>query len=293
MQYGPSFFDQYLHMFSQLRIYIFCMATALIFFSGSLTAKSKDEGQSVVNYSYAVVFGTGAYKVNDQKAFVFRVPLSYKLREPSRERPGIKLLLPALTGFYDYDYDKIAQAGSPGDAATLSFVPGLEFEYVMNERWRLKPYGQVGFGRDLKNNENALIYLGGVNSHYRLPNPGKWQFALGNMLAYMGFDPDNGSAQSIGILGAGIDMIYPWGLHMFGKETNFANYLACYWYLDNPSFEQGDDRSKSVRGEFEWGLALDFKKPHKFMGIEFDRIGLGFRYGDNIKGIRLVTKFPF
>ena len=29
------------------------------------------------------------------------------------------------------------------------------------------------------------------------------------------------------------------------------------------------------------------------MGIEIDRIGLGFRYGDNIKGIRLVKNFPF
>ena len=50
---------------------------------------------------------------------------------------------------------------------------------------------------------------------------------------------------------------------------------------------------KSISDEFEWGLALDFKKPRSIMGIEFDRIGLGFRYGDNIKGIRLVTKFPF
>lgn len=293
MYYEPGSPDKYLHMSSQLRICIFCMATALIFLSGSLTVKSQDKDQSVVNYSYAVVFGTGAYEVKDQKAFVVRVPLSYKLREPSRERPGIKLLLPVLTGFYDYDYDKITQTGSPGDAATLSFVPGLEFEYVMNERWLLKPYGQAGFGRDLKNNENALIYAGGVNSNYKIPNPGKWQFALGNMLAYTGFDPDDGSAQSIGILGAGIDMIYPWGLDMFGKETNFANYLVYYLYLDNPSFEQGSDRSKSVSGEFEWGLALDFKKPRNFMGIEFDRIGLGFRYGDNIKGIRLVTEFPF
>lgn len=269
------------------------MATALNFFSGPLTAKSSDKDQSVVNYSYATVFGTGVYKVKDQKAFVFRVPLFYTVREPSRERPGIRLLLPAFTGFYDYDYNNISKVNSPGDAATLSFVPGLEFEYVMNEHWRLNPYGQVGFGRDLRNNENALIYVGGVNSHYRIPNQGKLDFALGNMLAWTGFDPDDGSAQSMGILGVGIDMIYPWGLHLFGKETSLANYLAYYWYLDNPSFEQGGDRSKSVRGEIEWGMALDFRKPRNFMGIEFDRIGIGFRYGDNIKGIRLVTEFPF
>lgn len=269
------------------------MAAALILVSGVLKANSPDEDQSVVNYSYAVIFGTGAYKVKDQKAYVIRVPLSYGIREPSREHPGIKLLLPALIGFYDYDFDSAFKGDTPGDAAALSFVPGLAFEYVVNERWRLKPYGQLGFGRDLENDENALIYVAGVNSYYSFPRQGKWQFALGNTVTYTGFDPDDGGTQSLGILGAGIDMIFPWKLNILGKETNFANSLIYYLYLDNPSFEQGDDRSKSVSREFEWSLAVDFKKPRKLLGIELDRIGLGFRYGDNIRGIRLVTKFPF
>lgn len=278
-------------MSSRLHIYISCMATVLLFCFLPITAKSQDNDNSVVNYSYAVLFGTGVYEVNDQQAFIFRVPFSHTVREPSYAHPGIKLVLPALAGIYDYD--KISQGDVPDDAATLSFVPGLELEYVMSERWRLKPYGQAGFGRDLKNNENALIYVGGLNSHYKIPTSGKWRFALGNMLAYAGFDPDDGSSQSLGVLGVGIDMIYPWGLHLFGKNTNIANHLIYYSYLDNPGFDQGDDRSRSVRREIEWGLALDFNKPRKIIGIEFDRIGLGFRYGNNIKGIRLVTEFPF
>ena len=274
-----------------MRIHTFCIALALA--SGELAAQALDEDNNIVNYSYAVVFGTGVYQVKDQTAFIFRVPFTYSLREPSPERPGMKLLLPALVGYYDYDYDKIFQGDTPGDAATLSFVPGLEFEYVMNERWRLKPYGQFGFGRDLKNNENARIAVGGVSSHYRIPHEGKWRYALGNTAIYTSYNPDNGGTQSMGILGVGIDLIYPWGLTVFGKESNLANYLIYYLYLDKPGFEQGDGRSESVSGEFEWGLALGFEKPSKFLGFEFERIGLGLRYSDDTKGIRLVTSFPF
>lgn len=276
-----------------LRTCIFCIATALIVVLRTSNAQASDNEPSIVNYSYAVVFGTGAYQVKDQKAYVLRIPLSYSLRQASAERPGAKLLLPAITGFYDYDYDNVLKSGAPGDAATLGFVPGLEFEYAMNERWRLKPFGQIGVGRDLKNNENALIYVAGINSHYQLPDLGKWRFALGNTVTYTGFDPDDGDAQSMGIVGAGVDIIYRWGLQLLKKPTNLANSLIYYWYLDNPGFKQGDDRSKSVNGEFEWSLALDFTKPYDVMGIEIDRIGVGFRYGNNIKGIRLVTKFPF
>jgi hypothetical protein len=288
---NPS--NQYRHDMSfQLPFRIF-LAAVLIFVSVDLTADSSDEDRNVVNYAYAVFFGTGTYEIDDQKAFIFRVPLSYGIREPSPDQPGIRLLLPVLLGFYDYDNDGVLQGSTPGDAATLSFVPGVELEYVMNDRWRLKPYGQIGFGRDLENSENALIYMAGVNSHYRFPASGEWQFALGNTVTYAGFDPDNDGTQSLGILGAGIDVISPWKFRMFGKETKLASSLIYYFYTDNPAFEQGDDRSKNVDGEIEWSLALDFAEPRKLMGIEFDRIGLGFRYGGNVRGIRVVTEFPF
>jgi len=266
-----------------------CMAALCA--SGQLTSPALAKDDNAVNYSYATVFGSGIYQVKDQTALILRLPFSYKLRDPSIEHPGMKLLFPAMVGYYDYD--DVFEGNLPADAATLSFVPGLELEYIMNKRWRLKPYGQLGLGRDLKNKENALIYVGGLKSHYSIPHEGKWRFALGNTAVYTGYEAGDGASQATAILGIGIDMVYPWSLSLFGKKTGLANYLIYYWYLDNPSFEQGNDRAERVNGEIEWGLALSFENPPKLLGYEFDRIGLGFRYGDDIKGLRLVTDFPF
>jgi hypothetical protein len=257
------------------------------------SAQSIDEDENIVNFAYAVVFGTGVYKVQDQKAFVLRVPFSYTLREPSTERPGLKILLPALAGYYDYDYDKILEGELPGDAATLSFVPGLELEYVRSENWRLKPYGQIGFGRDFKNDEDALIYAAGLKSHYRIPYEGRFRFAFGSKGIYSGYDPDNGSNQSLGVAAVGLDAIYPWGLSLFGKQTNLANFLIYNWYIDSPGFEQATGDTESIAGEFEWGIALGFEQPSRLLGFRFERLGLAFRYGGDIKAIRLVTEFPF
>jgi len=278
-------------MSSLLRVRFNLVFLALLCLSGRLPAQVLDKDENLVNYSYAVVFGTGVYQVKDQTAFILRAPFSYRLREPSAESPGMNLLLPAMVGYYDYD--DVTSGSLPSDAATLSFVPGLELEYPVNERWRLKPYAQAGLGRDLQNKENALIYVGGIKSRYSIPYEGKWRFALGNTAIYTGYDPDDGSSQSTAILGVGIDMVYPWGLSLLGKQTSLANHLIYYSYLDNPSFEQGDDRAERVTGEIEWGLALGFEHPPKLLGYEFNRIGLGLRYGDDIKGIRLVTDFPF
>jgi hypothetical protein len=266
-----------------------CMATLCALSKLATPALAKDD--SAVNYSYATVFGSGIYQVKDQTALILRLPLSYKLREPSVEHPGIKLLLPVMVGYYDYD--NIFIGILPADAATLSFVPGLELEYIMNKRWRLKPYGQVGLGRDVKNKENAFIYVGGLKSHYSIPHEGKWRFALGNTAIYTGYDAGDGASQSTAILGTGIDMVYPWSVSLFGRKTSLANYLIYYWYLDNQSFKQGNGLEVHVNGEIEWGLALSFEKPPKLLGYEFDRIGLGFRYSENLKGLRIVTDFPF
>ena len=163
----------------QPRIHFFLQWIAiLVLCSGAFPARAQEEKRNLVNYAYAVLFGTGVYKVNDQKAFVLRIPFSYRLGESSATQPGATLLLPVLAGYYDYNFDDALRGSLPGEAATQSFVPGLQLDYHIDDDWRIQPYGQFGIGRDLKNNENAWIYLGGLSSLYMLPGSGTWRFSL-------------------------------------------------------------------------------------------------------------------
>jgi hypothetical protein len=283
----------WLSMHAHPRVPTLYLFIVLFLLSARLAAAVQDSADNVVNYAYAAVFGTGVYDVKGQTAFVLRAPFYYPLRESSPERPGIKLLLPAMLGYYDYDYDSILNAGLPGGTALFGFVPGVEFEYEMNPSWRLRPYVQLGIGRDFRNNENARIHVAGVSSHYQLPSSGGWRFALGNSLVYAGYESAGGEAQSMGVMGIGVDAIYPWAVSLFGRETYLANYLVHYLYFDTLTFEQGNVSSAKVVGETELGLALGFVQQPRLLGVPFERVGLGFRYGDNIKGVRLITEFPF
>lgn len=264
-----------------------------IFCAGVLKAQEITEENALVNYAYAVIFGTGVYEVNGQTAFILRAPLSYTIRETSSDQFGIQLLLPALVGYYDYSYDKAFKGKLPGEAASVSFVPGVELEYELSERWYVKPFTQVGIGRDLKNNVSTLVYRGGVTSKYTIPNQGKWRFLLGTELAVAGYKTESVSNDTMGIIALGIDAVYPWGVSLLGVETSIANYLTYYWYLDSLNFLEETYFSEKVSGEFEWGIALGFEEPLEILGLELHRIGLGFRYGDDIKGIRIISDFPF
>ena len=41
------------------------------------------------------------------------------------------------------------------------------------------------------------------------------------------------------------------------------------------------------------GLALGVDPPIKLLGFTIDRLGLGYRYGDDYRALVLVRKFPF
>ena len=104
--------------------YLLYPGLALLLTVCPVLAEESGDDENVVNYAYAVIFGTGAYKVKDQKAFLFRLPFSYQVHETPPPQPGLRVLLPAIVGYYDYN--NIFEGDLSSDAAVTSFVPGLE-----------------------------------------------------------------------------------------------------------------------------------------------------------------------
>ena len=103
-------------------------------------------------------------------------------------------------------------------------------------------------GRDFENNENSLIYMTGVDSHYRLPIERDWALALGNTLTLAGFDPDDGKRPVAGDCGCRPGSETAVAIRDFRREDSFATSLIYYRYWDNPSFEQAtSDRGASVK----------------------------------------------
>jgi hypothetical protein len=60
-----------------------------------------------MNHGYAVFVGTGWYKFDDRRVFVFRIPAAWQLRELKPDQMGIKLLLPVAIGLHNFDDLKI------------------------------------------------------------------------------------------------------------------------------------------------------------------------------------------
>jgi len=251
---------------------------------------AEDAGE-LVHYSYGALFGTGWYRLDDRSVAIIRVPIGFQLREATREQFGIRLEIPTAIGLQNYNFDGIPEL-DVDSLTTISVLPGVKFNFKFSDSWELDPSVNLGYGRDLSNGEGSIIYGGGVTSRYKfdLLQP---QLTLGSNVLASGYTPETGSSRFITRFGLGLDAKIPTGLTMGRRNLFIGTYAIAYYYLNEVEFRTIGDGDITVRGELEFGLALGGDPAFKVLGIEFDRVGLGYRFARDVDAILLVAGFPF
>jgi hypothetical protein len=252
-----------------------------------------EEIDQLSHYSYAALLGTGYYKLDDRSALVARLPFSYQIREPVPEKPGLRLMLPFTIGFMDFDLklDDVLET-EKDDIATVSFMPGAEWEYLLQPNWKLRPAVHLGLGREFKYNEWSLLYGSTLKTRYMF-NFNKPTLELGGEIILGGYTPAQQSAQFMSRIAIGVDTTYPLNWIIADHSTFISTHLIGYYYTNELEFERVNERPLNVRRELEVGLSFGGRPAWKFWGLSLERIGLAYRFSDVSDAIILVTEFPF
>ena len=127
-----------------------------------------------INYAYASWIGTGYYKIDTRQIYVLRGPFSYTLREADSEKWGLEFSFPVTLGLNEF-------ARGYEDLALVSLVPGISLIYPVKENWWLKPFLQVGCGKDFEGDDASWIWGGGIKSLAIFPYK-NLEFEIGNSL---------------------------------------------------------------------------------------------------------------
>jgi len=249
---------------------------------------------SLINWWYSSTFGTGLYKVGPAVATVIRFPISYRVREMQGEQWGVNLIAPLTVGVYHLNLHELNQIDLNQDVGAGSLVPGVEVEIQMSERWRLKPYAQLGGGWEAGNPpREAWVYSTGVKSLYRFPGT-DYRVSLGNALFAAGYRVRGGSEeQNIGVFQIGVNTETPWTVPLWNGETHFNVHAIVTRYWSRFAFADPEPGKLVVRDEYQVGFSFARAKPWTFMGFGVDAIGVGFRFANNVRGVSLYTEFPF
>jgi len=284
--------------------HLFILILAIIilsaYFNKPLQAQEFDirENTNVIPWRFATALGSGIYGIGEENTiYVFRFqPKFTKYFSEERAEEERTLLLefkfPVAFGVVHFN---IVEGKFPSNFQNISFAPGAEIQIPVTRRWTLRPFGHVGWSRELsEGGESAWLYWAGVKSLLTFES-GAFDFGLVNTLTRMGYNPDRGESQSLSLLGTGLEIDHPLGnLKSGGDQLFLKSHVYNFWYLDRIELFLSPDRDPAqLRMEWEVGLAIGKRGKLKIWLFKFDRIGIGYRFSEYTKGIRFFVNSYF
>ena len=265
---------------------LICTCLLLLAFGHSTPSHAADPEYEPVHWAYSSLFGTGWYKVDDNRSvFVMRIPPRQLLRksgfsELGEREIGIEIHYPLTIGVHNID--DLPGIVNPDNFGTASFVPGVELEIPVTERWYLRPFVHGGWGTELNTRSSAWIYYGGIKSRYNIP-AGKFEWSLLGGLSYAGYTPDTGRSDHLAVTQLGFEFRQPLaGATLAGRAIDL-HYNFMYSFLGRElHFGLPDGGFNPVEDQLEVGIAMSFRtRPLKIWFFNVNRLGLGYKFSSD------------
>ena len=265
----------------------------IVFFGFCLSipsAHAADVEDEPANYAFANYLGSGIYRTSGQNATVVNMPFSYQMERD--DGIDFKIRLPVSVGFFDFEINDIPSEGVPNKVDTVSFVPGVEFDYIYNDQLIITPYFDVGLAENLTTNNETAIYSSGISALYAL-NGGDYDPLWVNRLYYAGYYTlDTNNREEYAAFQTGIDLGLPNRFHVLGRSIQPTLFAVSYWYFIDMSFNAPGSRDVSISNSYEVGFTLASEKPVGYSFLSLDRLGVGYRFGKDFYAWHLLFDLP-
>jgi hypothetical protein len=278
----------------KLQTYVITFAVFILLLLSAeknLFAAEHTSSVGLTNFSFASYLGTGFYVTSGQKVFVLQLPLDYTIKPITDTEAGVLLKLPITIGFINFESIDIEELPVANDLTTLTFLPGIEYQYPVTPNWTVSPFADYGFARDFNNDDNVLIIGMGVKSHLNFHFDSS-MITLGNRFLYArerSRISDNDSDYSLVETGLNYRFIDD---SLSDNDTTYTNlYYINFYYPNNLVFLERTPNPVRVGIEHEVGVTLS--NMPDFLFFEKPQLGLGVRFGNNINVYRIIFGAPF
>lgn len=253
----------------------------------AVPAEGQDRDQSAAHpFAFWVEGGASG---EETKVYDLRVPVYYPLIAPEGRPWGLRLKLTLYAGVYDLVLD--GEGSLDLRFQSLAATPGVEF-LVPIGGWTLKPFTEIGYARDFDNDLGFGVWAVGTRTIVTWPVKAI-DLSFGTKIQYVStFTSDLDLADDFGEVLLGLDARHPLGFTLSGNGADLSLYFIRRQYIDAIIERSGDDPLEIVATN-EIGVTFGTTPKTKLWFVKLPRIGLGYRWGHNVRGIRLNFGFPF
>lgn len=259
--------------------------------AGAPSLLSRSE-QAVLNFGFATQLGSGIYSLSGRTLQVYRLPFGYDLPREDDAPLQVRLTLPLTIGFLDFEPYDVVDTGLPEQLDSFSFVPGVQFDYALNEHWALQPFAEAGIARDRNTEVDQRVYSLGLRSRYDQEHgPVAWQ-AYGEVVhvvvEQLSFDQTDDFTR----LRAGLTARRPFVPAASGRRADVLVYGFAESFTDAPAGPAGEpDGGDEV--QYEVGFTFGATETIRVWRVPLPRVGFGYRFGDDLSVYRIVFGSPY
>ena len=193
--------------------------------------------------------------------------------------------------------------GSEDFAFLLSHA---ELQIPLRRWWTAKPFVEAGLGRAFGGSVEAdgqtvghvdevtfALYGGGISNlvEVRLRD---FLLSFGTKLAGAGDAAIGRSARDgYGSLQDGLEVRHPLGFRVKSFVPDVGASFIYYYFFPSAKFSLPGQSPLEVTNQFEFGVSVGSAVPAKLWIFENPRIGVSYRFGDGLTGVRVNFGFPF
>jgi hypothetical protein len=248
--------------------------------------------QQFTSYAYAHEFGSGVYDFNGRTLQVYGLPFAWTAVEPGKGQTGLRLRLPVTLGFLDFRPADVIETGLPDQVDSISFVPGVEFAFVVSDRWHVLPYVQAGFSTASESDVDTDLFGAGIRIEHVFA-AGRFAglyagVATYSRVAYSGESlPDDDFLR----LRNSVEFKHDAGFSLHDHPIEYGLFATIDVYADPPT---GPTTGIDVpRTQFETGVVFGARPEWKVWKIPMPRVGLSYRFAGDLSAVRFVLGAPF
>jgi hypothetical protein len=262
-----------------------------------------------VNLPYAVQFGFGSYDVGGLSVNMFRIPVQHTIALGPDE-DAWRLALTAYLGYGHFSFE--TSALGPKIRATQDFLfalPQAELQIPLRRWWTLKPYVAAGFGTTFNGSAGiegapgelhlddgvVFLYAAGISNLFEFKMQDFW-LSIGNRLAAAGdttVGQSQGTSTNYGTLQNGLEVRHPLGFDVKGFLPDVGVSFIYYYFFPSAKFSLPGESPLEVSNQLEFGINIGSATPAKLWIFNNPRIGVSYRFGDGLTGVRAQFGFPF
>jgi hypothetical protein len=247
-----------------------------------------------INYAFDYFYGFGAYEVTDQRVTLLQVPVSFTLRSLEKYNWGIRLRLSGLVAIYDFttiEEFEIEQIRS------ITIVPGIEFLFPTGSRSLLRPYLDIGAAKP-EGGSAIPLSAAGVRWEY-VTKWRRWEIGVEPRLQFgLARTDSEKDDEEFADVGAYLDARYPFWFRIGQHQPDWGVYFDTGWLFNELTFLTVTGDQHRIDQQYEIGVSLGFRDRAKIWFVTLPRIGVGYRFGGGLSGVRIriggnrMLRFP-